>query len=133
MLRSFYKYAALGLAAVGAVSAVSAPAAARPSVIADNPAYVTIVAVMHPLPQYAQQVGTELKGLAAQVRAEPGNVAFMPTRNPVDNSYVVYEVYRSDDAFQKHITSDHTVSFNKILVNQVQGGASDVTKLKTIF
>ncbi|MFT9100248.1 MAG: putative quinol monooxygenase [Zymomonas mobilis subsp. pomaceae] len=134
MLRSFYKYAALGLAAVGATSAFMAPVSAKPSVIADNRAYVTVIATMHTQPQYYDMVGKELKNLAMQVRAERGNVVFMPYSNPDEsNSYVVYEVYRNEAAFQTHINSNHTRAFNKLLETQALGGKSDVAKVKTIF
>ena len=76
----------------------------------------------------------ELVGrLADQVRAEPGNVVFDPfTRTERGREYVVVEAYRDDAAFQRHLNSVHSRTFNAELAELIEGAGSDLTWLTPV-
>lgn len=63
--------------------------------------------------------------LASDVRAEDGCLLFDPfTRTENPRAYVVFEIYRDDDAFQEHLASLHTRGFNAALSDLIEGAGS---------
>ncbi|MDX5947922.1 putative quinol monooxygenase [Zymomonas mobilis] len=96
--------------------------------------YKTVVAVIHALPQYDDEVEKGLSDLAIQVRAEPGNVTFMPYRNVSEShSYIVYEIYQNETAFLQHVNAHYTRAFNKMLETAAKGGKSQVLEVSDIL
>ena len=74
---------------------------------------VTLIAEFTARPQQAETVAELLAGLAADVRQEPGNVAFDCFRRLDDSAkFVVYEIYRDKAAFEAHITAPYGAVFN---------------------
>lgn len=62
---------------------------------------------------YVERVAVLLAGLAADVRREPGNVAFDCFQRLEDEAkFVVYEIYRDKAAFAAHISADYGAVFN---------------------
>jgi quinol monooxygenase YgiN len=68
--------------------------------------------------------------LTAEVRREPGSLAFDPcTRVEQPRSWVVFERYRDEPAFQAHLTSEHCRAFNAALADLIEGDGSVLTWL----
>ncbi|WP_298227687.1 putative quinol monooxygenase [Gryllotalpicola sp.] len=82
---------------------------------------------------HEEEVSALLARLAHDVRAEPGNVAFVPTRRPGrDGDFFVWEEYADQAAFQAHIGSAHSRAFNEALAPLVVGGASTLSWLEPL-
>lgn len=86
--------------------------------------------------EFTARVGAEdalaekVDGLTAAVRAEPGNLEFAPYTLATDaRRWFVYEVYADDDAFQAHIGAPHSVAFNAVLPDLIEGAGSVLTWL----
>lgn len=74
---------------------------------------ISLIAEFTARPGQADAVATLLAGLARDVRAEPGNVAFDCYRRLEDqHKFVVYEIYRDKAAFETHIGADYGAVFN---------------------
>ena len=59
-------------------------------------------------PGQVDAVAALLRELAASVMTEPGAVAFNVHRDPADDhAFVLYELYRSEAAFQAHRATTH--------------------------
>jgi len=75
-------------------------------------------------------VASLVAGLTELVRAEPGNLAFVPyTLESNPRHWFVYEVYEDEAAFQAHITAPYGAVFNAELATLVEGGGSRLTWL----
>jgi quinol monooxygenase YgiN len=75
-------------------------------------------------------LGEKVTELTAAVRAEAGNLAFDPYTLETDpRHWFVYEVYADDDAFQAHIGAPHSVAFNAVLPDLIEGAGSVLTWL----
>jgi quinol monooxygenase YgiN len=82
-------------------------------------------------PGDADEVATLMRELTEAVRAEPGNVAFDPFVLDDDPlHYVVFEVYRDQDAFEAHIGSPHSRAFNEALAGRIEEPESQLTWLR---
>jgi len=86
------------------------------------------------LPGHATTVTQLLVKFMTTVRQEPGNLAFA-AHHPrgADDSFFVYETYRDEDAFQRHLKSDHGVLFNVALAPLVVGGKATLTFLSPVL
>ncbi len=85
------------------------------------------------LPGYEAQVRELLLALTTEVRAEDGNVNFVPfTLESDPRRFFVFEVYADDAAFQEHVTAPHGARFNAALAGLVEGSASSLTWLTSI-
>lgn len=74
-----------------------------------------------------------LAGLAANVRQEPGNIAFDCYQRADDPCrFVVYEIYRDQQAFEAHIAADHGAVFNKRLTQLIVEPHSMLTFLRPL-
>lgn len=74
---------------------------------------VSLIAEFTALPGETERVAILLAGLAAEVRREPGNVAFTCFQRLEDAAkFVVYEIYRDKSAFAAHISADYGAVFN---------------------
>lgn len=74
-----------------------------------------------------------VRQLTQDVRREPGNVLFDPfTRSAAPRSYVVFEVYRDEDAFRAHLHSEHSLKFNARLADLIEGTASTLEWLDPV-
>lgn len=74
---------------------------------------ITLIAEFTARPGEAEAVDALLAGLARDVRAEPGNVAFDCYRRQDDASkFVVYEIYTDKAAFAAHISAEYGAVFN---------------------
>ncbi len=81
-------------------------------------------------PGNEQSVADLVAGLTAQVRAEPGNLAFEPyTLESNPRRWFVYEVYVDDAAFQAHITAPYGAVFNAALGPLIEEDGSRLTWL----
>ena len=77
-----------------------------------------------------EQLARNVATLAEAVRAEPGNLAFVPyTLQGDPRRWFVYEVYEDDAAFQAHITAPHSDVFNGALPDLIEGDGSVLTWL----
>lgn len=84
-------------------------------------------------PGNADRVAELLAGLAANVHAEPGNIAFDAYRLADDpDKFFVYEVYADDDAFQAHIAAPYGRPFNDALNPLIVEDHSQLTFLTRI-
>ncbi|MEQ4518214.1 putative quinol monooxygenase [Pseudarthrobacter sp. B907] len=71
--------------------------------------------------------------LTARVRGESGNILFDPhTRRENPNAYVVYEIYRDEEAFQAHIAADHSKVFNAELGGLIEEDGSQLSWLTPV-
>ena len=83
------------------------------------------------LPGCADQVASLLGQLTVHVRREPGNFVFSPYRRSGSaDSYIVFEQYADDKAFNTHVTAQHTVQFNTELASLVEGRGSVLSWLE---
>ena len=86
------------------------------------------------LPGHDGTVAAMLAEHSVAVRAEPGCIVFSPHRVEGDpNAFFVYEVYRDQEAFEQHIASAHSESFNRALAEHVVGGGSALTWLAPLL
>ena len=74
---------------------------------------VVLIAEFTARPDEHERVAALLDALATEVRQEPGNIAFDCYRQ-ADNpaKFVVYEIYRDQQAFEDHIAADYGATFN---------------------
>ena len=85
------------------------------------------------LPGNEERVADLVRGLAARVRDEPGNLVFAPSRkrdNPAQ--FFVYEEYADADAFRAHIGTDYGATFNQALAELIEGDGSALTWLTAL-
>ena len=81
-------------------------------------------------PGNEQRVADLVAGLTAQVRAEPGNLAFEPyTLESNPRRWFVYEVYVDEVAFQAHISAPYGAVFNAALNPLIEEDGSQLTWL----
>jgi quinol monooxygenase YgiN len=81
-------------------------------------------------PGNEQRVADLVAGLTAQVRAEPGNLAFEPyTLESDPRRWFVYEVYVDEKGFQAHITAPYGAVFNAALAPLIEEDGSKLTWL----
>jgi quinol monooxygenase YgiN len=81
-------------------------------------------------PGNEQRVADLVAALTAQVRAEPGNLAFEPyTLESDPRRWLVYEVYVDEKAFQAHITAPYGAVFNTALAPLIEEDGSKLTWL----
>jgi len=85
------------------------------------------------LPGNEARVREMMLELAGHVRAEPGNLAFVPyTRADNPRAWFVYEIYADDAAFQSHITAPYGATFNNELAGLIEGDGSELTWLESV-
>ena len=81
----------------------------------------------------AEEVAELLAGLATDVRAEPGNVAFDTYRRfDTPEKFVVYEIYKDRAAFEAHISADYGAVFNAKLRTLIEEPNSVLTFLSAV-
>lgn len=93
----------------------------------------TLYAEFTVLSGHEERVAEMMRELTERVRAEPGNVVFLPfteTDNP--RQYFVFEQYRDDAAFQAHITAPYGAVFNGELGEHIEGDGSVLTWLDAV-
>lgn len=91
---------------------------------------ITLIAEFTARPGQGEVVAALLAGLAVNVRAEPGNIAFDCYRRLEDrDKFVVYEIYRDKAAFESHIGADYGAVFNARLRELIQEPNSMLTFL----
>lgn len=93
----------------------------------------TLYAEFTALPAQAEAVAALLADLVDAVRTEPGNIVFdahRKTENP--DVFFVYEVYADREAFDVHLSSEHSAIFNSKLGPLVEGGGSTLTWLRPL-
>jgi quinol monooxygenase YgiN len=84
-------------------------------------------------PDTVDRVDELIRGLAEDVRREPGNEVFAVYREESDPlRFFVFEVYRDDQAFQAHITADYGATFNAELVTLIEEDGSQLTWLTPV-
>jgi quinol monooxygenase YgiN len=67
-----------------------------------------IVARWRPREGAEEEIAAILRELAPKIRSEPGNVSFTAHRAADDpNDILLYEVYRSNQAFDAHRETEH--------------------------
>ncbi|OJA41633.1 antibiotic biosynthesis monooxygenase [Burkholderia ubonensis] len=73
---------------------------------------VYVIASLIPKPEHAQTVETELRGLVAATRAEPGNLRYDLFRQ-ADGSpgFDLFEVYEDVAALEAHRASPHYIAY----------------------
>jgi quinol monooxygenase YgiN len=79
------------------------------------------------------RVAEMMTELTRMVRQEPGNELFLPcSRETNPREYFVFEVYRDEAAFQKHISADYGRKFNAELAEHIEGEGSVLTWLRPL-
>ena len=92
-----------------------------------------LVAEFTALPGEEETVAELLVGLTELVRAEPGCLEFAPHRLADEPSrFIVYEVYRDDDAFAAHIAAPYGREFNTRLAPLIVEDGSQLTMLRPL-
>lgn len=77
-----------------------------------------------------ERVADMMAELTAKVRSESGNLVFDPhVRRENPNAYFVYEIYRDEEAFQAHITAEHSKVFNAELGGLIEEDGSQLSWL----
>ena len=80
-----------------------------------------------------EEVQALLQDLTTKVRQEPGNIIFDPhRRKDSPNDFFVYEIYRNQQAFDAHISTDYGKVFNEALTNLIVGTGSTLTFLSPV-
>ena len=80
-----------------------------------------------------ERVALLVRDLAEQVRAEPGNRIFEPSRHRENlRGFLVYEDYVDADAFAAHLAALHTVHFNEVLGDLIEEDHSQLTWLDRV-
>lgn len=93
----------------------------------------SLTAEFHVRPGFEERVERLVVELTAAVRQEPGNVMFLPHVNAADpRHYVIFEVYRDDEAFRAHLGESHGKRFNAALAECIEGESSSLTHLDSI-
>lgn len=93
----------------------------------------TILAQFESLPGHEQHVRELILRYATHVRSQRGTLAFEVHNAEADPAeFVIYEVYRDEDAFQEHLAHSEGVRFNQALARHVIGGVSRVKLLKVL-
>ncbi len=93
----------------------------------------TLYAEFTALSGQAEAVAELLATLVDAVRTEPGNIVFDAHRKTEDpDVFFVYEVYADRDAFDAHLASEHSATFNNALGPLVEGGGSTLTWLRPL-
>lgn len=91
---------------------------------------VTLYAEFTALPGHEVDVRSLVAGLTTQVRDEPGNVLFLVHhRSDNPSAYIIYEEYRDQDAFDAHISAEHTTRFNAELGTHITEPRSQLSWL----
>jgi len=91
----------------------------------------TLLAGFTARPGRAEEIGGLLAAYAEVVRAEPGCLAFSPHRlADQPSAFVVYEVYRDEEAFQAHLAGAAGVEFNARLAPLIVEEHSQLTWLR---
>jgi quinol monooxygenase YgiN len=92
-----------------------------------------LVAEFTALPGEEETVAVLLGDLAEKVRAEPGCLEFAPTRHADRPSrFLVYEVYRDDEAFRAHLGAPYGAEFNARLEPLIVEDRSQLTFLRPL-
>ena len=90
----------------------------------------TLYAEFTVTPGNEPRVAEMMRELTTLVRQEPGNLVFDPyTEEANPNRYFVFEVYKDDAAFERHISADYGARFNAELKHLIEGDASELTWL----
>jgi quinol monooxygenase YgiN len=85
------------------------------------------------LPGNEERVADLVRGLSARVRTEPGNLVFAASQKRDDPAqFFVYEEYSDADAFRAHITAEYGATFNKALIELIEGDGSALTWLSAL-
>lgn len=93
----------------------------------------SLTAEFRVLPGHEDRVRDLVTELTAHVRAEPGNVLFLPhVREDDPRHYVVFEEYVDADAFHTHLAQEHGRTFNAAIASLVEGGSSSLTMLAAV-
>ena len=93
---------------------------------------ITVVARYRALEGRADEVAAALVPYAEIVRTEPGCVTFDVNRSlDDDHDFILYEVYRDQEAFDAHVASPH---FADVAMGQIRPMLADrqVSKLTPI-
>lgn len=81
---------------------------------------IVLYAEFTALPDTADEVDALIQEYAAVVRAEPGNQAFDVYRRVEDpDRFVVFEIYRDQEAFEEHIAAEPGRAFNAELTPRI--------------
>ena len=94
---------------------------------------IVLTAGFTALPGRADEVDALIRGLAAEVRKEPGNLVFdvyRERRHP--DRFLVFEVYADADAFDAHLGAGHGADFNAALEPLIVEEGSRLTFLDTV-
>lgn len=62
-----------------------------------------------------------------QVNTDPGTLTFRAFHDENSRGFTVWEQYKSDAAFQAHVTASHVVRFNELLTPLIEEDASVLT------
>lgn len=99
----------------------------------DTTGFVILTAEFTALPGTADIVAELLDGLAAMVRREEGNMAFDCYRRVEDAAkFVVFEIYRNREAFERHLAADYGAVFNSRLQKLIVEPHSILTFLNPV-
>jgi quinol monooxygenase YgiN len=92
--------------------------------------YKTVLASFDVLPGCEGAIERLATAMSHQISSEPGNISIILYRQQDQpETYLFYEVYADQDAFQEHLAAAYVTAFNDAIVNLVAGGRSKVTHL----
>lgn len=102
-------------------------------VASDAAEKVALIATFTAVPGAADEVERLLLGLTGQVREEPGNLVFDPSRGADSpDRFTVYEVYRDRAAFEAHIAAAYGTVFNAALAPLIVEDGSQLEFLRLL-
>lgn len=91
---------------------------------------VTLIATINILPGFETEVKEAAIVMAASSNKEAGCEIFAAyTRNDSPQTIVIYEIYKSDEAFQLHKTSPHATAFFALLKGKMVNDKIEVVFL----
>ena len=107
---------------------------------------VELIARFTALPGREEEVARLLLALTAEVREEPGCLAFEPHRvaaapagsaasagpEPIGTRFIVVEAYRDEEAFAAHLAASYGANFNAALVPLIVEDGSILTFLSRV-
>lgn len=92
-----------------------------------------LIAYINANPGFEEEVKNETIVLATETRKEPGCESFLiHTRNDSPRTIVFYEIYSSEEAFQKHKAFAYAKRFFEFLKGRIENDMPEVVFLTAL-
>lgn len=86
---------------------------------------ITIVAVLKAVEGKHEEVESAFRDMVEKIKSEKGTVAYVLHRSAADpGTFMFYEQYKDDDAFNAHMTSPHMAEMSQRIGDLLEGTPS---------